>query len=345
MSVCLWNRAARRLTSAVRRRAIILLYHRVAELETDPWSLAVTPRHFAEQMEVLRRGYRPIGLRQLAAALGTGAIPRRTVVVTFDDGYADNLHNAQPLLARHAIPATAFLTTSALGSEREYWWDELDRLLLQPGRLPGELRLSVGGRDHRWALGQAAEYGEAEARRQRGWLAGQPAPGPRQALYRALWELLHPLASAEREQALGQLRAWAGRAPVGRPSHRTLTVDEARALGLSGLVEIGAHTVTHPSLAALGPDEQRAAIGESKACLETLLDRPVTSFAYPYGRRHDYDEATLAIVRAAGFDCACANWSGAAGRSSDIYQLPRSYVHDWDGATFERRLAEWFSRP
>src|SRR5215212_5224770 len=138
------------------QRTLILLYHRVAKLHSDLWSLAVTPEHFAEHLEVLRQYAHPIRLQHLPQALSDGNIPNRSVVVTFDDGYADNLHSAKPLLKRYDIPATFFLTTGYVGKEREFWWHELERLLLQPGTLPGRLRLKIDGNIYRWELGEAA---------------------------------------------------------------------------------------------------------------------------------------------------------------------------------------------
>ncbi|HET9531812.1 MAG TPA: polysaccharide deacetylase family protein, partial [Blastocatellia bacterium] len=120
--------SARLLRKRLDRRAVILMYHRVAEVRSDPWSLCVTPQHFAEHMEILRRHARPISLRELTGALREGSVPRRSVVVTFDDGYLDNLKNARPLLERYDIPATFFIATGYLGGEREFWWDELERM-------------------------------------------------------------------------------------------------------------------------------------------------------------------------------------------------------------------------
>ncbi len=111
----------------------ILLYHRVTEVPSDPWALSVTPDHFAGHLEILREYTRPISLQQLSQGLREGNLPDCSVVVTFDDGYADNLLNAKPLLERYDVPATVFLATGLVEHWREPWWDELEQLLLQPG--------------------------------------------------------------------------------------------------------------------------------------------------------------------------------------------------------------------
>lgn len=325
------------------RKVLVLLYHRVAELHSDPWLLAVTPRHFAEHLEVLPQHTRPIGLRQLSRALLDGGnLPDRSVVVTFDDGYADNLHNAKPLLERYDVPATVFLTAGYVGHEREFWWDELDRLLLQPGALPESLSLTVNGSTYRWELGEAAHYGEEASWRHRRWRAWEEAPSPRHSLYYSLWELLHPMTEGERQRVLHELRGWAGVEPAGRPSHHPLSLEEAVALARGGLVEVGAHTVTHPVLSTLPPASQRDEVLGSKARLEEILDRPVTSFAYPHGSKSDYTAETVGIVREAGFACSCSNFRGLVERSTDPFQLPRAHIQDWDGNKFAKRLSRWF---
>lgn len=131
-------------TSAFDRKALILMYHRVAEAASDPWSLCVAPERFAGHLQVLRTLARPVKLGDLTRLLINGHAPEpSSVTVTFDDGYNDNLCCAKPLLERYDVPATIFLTTGYLGSDREYWWDELERLFLQPGSLPSTLQSAV----------------------------------------------------------------------------------------------------------------------------------------------------------------------------------------------------------
>jgi peptidoglycan/xylan/chitin deacetylase (PgdA/CDA1 family) len=336
------RRVAARIRRQFSRRALILLYHRVAEAGTDPWQLAVTPQHFGEHLEVLRRFSRPMPLQTLSAGLRSGSLPRHTVLVTFDDGYADNLLQAKPLLEKYEVPATVFITTGYTGEDREFWWDELDRIFLQPGALPGALRLSLNGMEHVWQLGAASNYDEAAKRRNLRWRAWQPDdPTSRHTVYRSLWQMMHPMSDHERRQVNNELLAWAGVTASARPTHRALTPAEITELAQGGLVEVGCHTVTHPQLSALGAESQRDEIRRSKAQLEERLGQPVTSFAYPYGRECDYTQETAALVQEAGFDCACTTSAALVERHADPFQLPRFQVEDMDGESFARRLSEW----
>ncbi len=316
------------------------MYHCVAEVGSDPWSLYVTPSHFAEHLEVLRKYGHPLQLQQLNQALQDGNCPRGAVAVTFDDGYANNLHNAKPLLERYDIPATVFLTTGSIGQKFEFWSDELDRLLLQPGKLPEALELSINGSTYQWELGEAANYSDDEYRRYRHWSASSnEVPSPRHSLYRALYALLYPMLESKRRNIIDELLLWAGAEPVSRTTHRTLSLEEVFALHQGKLIEVGSHAVTHPLLSALPVAWQQNEIQQSKACLEEIIGHPVRSFAYPYG---DYTTETVALVREAGFACACSTNEVAAWGRTDRFQLPRFHVEDWDGEEFARRLSSWF---
>ena len=335
----------RTVTQQLRNRftpgGLILFYHRVSEVSSDPFKLCVKPRHFAEQMEVLRKYAQPMPLQQLVQTVRDGKCPNRAVAVTFDDGYADNLYEAKPLLERYDIPATVFVTTGNLGSQREFWWDELGRLLLQPGKLPKTLRLSINGYNHEWDLSEAADYSEDDYQRDRTWhyfLPRDEDPSPRQRIYRSLCQMLQPLLPDDRQQLMSEILAWSGAEATGRPTHYSLSTAEVRTLEQGGLIEVGAHTVKHPFLSALPPAMQSQEIQQSKSRLEELLGHPVNNFAYPHG---DFTETTVTLVREAGFVSACSTIAKKVGRNANCFQLPRVGVADWDGERFSRQLSHW----
>lgn len=167
--------------------AVVLLYHRVNATTSDPWALNVSPRNFAEQLAVLQRCCRLLSLTDLVRNIGAGQSGAGQVAVTFDDGYADNLYSALPVLERFEVPATFFVPSGHVGSSDELWWDELDRLLLQPGHLPRLLTLDIEGKPFQWDLAEASSYSGQESVQHAGWVAWEPPPTLRHALYVALW--------------------------------------------------------------------------------------------------------------------------------------------------------------
>jgi peptidoglycan/xylan/chitin deacetylase (PgdA/CDA1 family) len=320
--------SARWLRSRFIDGALILGYHRIAEVARDPYSICVTPQHFAEQLEVLHRYAQPIALRELVQRLRDGNLPRRAVSLTFDDGYGDNLYCTKPLLERYSIPATVFVATGYLGGE--FWWDELERILLSPLTLPGRLSLSIDGSFYEWVLSDIAHMRPK-----------QEPSSSRHALLLSLHKRLLPLSSIERQRLMAQLWAWAGAESAELPYCRAMTAAELIELATGGLVDIGAHSVTHPVLSRLSIAEQRSEIQQSKAYLKELLGCPVTSFAYPNGST---SEATVAAVKEAGFTCACASYNDVAWSGSNRFYLPRFWIPNWDGTTFSRWLAMWLCR-
>jgi peptidoglycan/xylan/chitin deacetylase (PgdA/CDA1 family) len=275
-----------------RGQAVILMYHSIARGRPDPWDLCVDPDRFAEQLQLLRDRFRVVSLSELSEALAVRRPMSRAVVISFDDGYRDNLLTAKPLLEREGLPATVFVTTGYLGAGRDFWWEELEAF--------------------------CASSGQAS---------------------RKLWEKLQPLTHEERAERLDEL--WESiDAPPPEPS-LPLSVAELERLADSTLIEIGAHTVTHPHLSSLSVDRQREEIQVSKGSLAEITGRPVEAFSYPHG---DFSDLTVDVVRSAGFKTACTTHSGpVAQRRSEPLVLPRVQVENWDAETLEgmleRRLA------
>jgi peptidoglycan/xylan/chitin deacetylase (PgdA/CDA1 family) len=338
------------IKSRLSNRTLILMYHRVSEAESDPWGLAVTPAHFAEHLEVLRDNFQVAPLSALCGESRRSFFPQRRVVITFDDGYSDNYYNAKPLLERFECPATVFVTTGYTGLNREFWWDELERLCLGSHELPVELKLEVNGSRYEWkqesGVGGQWSGSGGEARNEgSSWRAWdkENQPNSRHTLYREMWQMMHPMRESERLEVRDELLEWTGHSGLARASHRPLDENQINEMSSCGLIEIGCHTVTHPKLATLDLESQRKEIGSSKERLEEILGERVRSFAYPYGRECDYTSDTVGLLREAEFECGCSTSQGLVEDGSARFQLPRLQVPDVDGEAFARLVKEVMS--
>ncbi len=322
-------------------RALILLYHRISPPESDPWSIDVTPEHFESHLQAIREIGTPLALDDLIDRLSAGTLPHNAVAVTFDDGYAATLSQARPLLERYAVPATFFIPSAALSGVREYWWDELERIFLQPGTLPPTLEMSINRRDYHWNLGEACVYTREMLEQYLDWRAGEPAPGARQRIYAELWELLHPLGLLQINEVLDKLFAWSGIDSTPRQTHRALTWSEAAGLREDPWIKFGSHSATHVSLGSQPVEAQARELRESKTALEAVTGQIITSLAYPYGNPQDYSIVTAALAREVGYKMAFINSPGVVDRNVDLFYLPRCYVEDWNKEEFARRLVQW----
>jgi peptidoglycan/xylan/chitin deacetylase (PgdA/CDA1 family) len=334
----------RRSTASFCSQAVILLYHRVFETPSDPQRLCIRPGHFAEHLEHLSTHYRVISLHELISALKNGAVPQRAVVLTFDDGYVDNLWNAKPLLERYEVPATAFIATAYVGVNREFWWDELERLLLLSPSLPEHLTVMLKGKSYTWHLGERVRRPIAKSLCQPWHVECGDDPTPRHRAYRELCRFMRPLGYKEQETVLEALHSQVGDDGQGRMSCQTLTPNEICQLAEGGLIEIGAHTVHHPVLSAQAPQVQRHEMVASKRTLEAILGRTIAAFAYPYGNLTAVGETAMGMVREVGFEVACTTVSEPVTRQSDPSLLPRFLVRDWDGDKFATQLGLFFNR-
>jgi peptidoglycan/xylan/chitin deacetylase (PgdA/CDA1 family) len=324
-----------RLRTALQKKAMILVYHRVAEANVDPWALSVSPVHFAQQLQVLKTIADPVSLRQLTSAKSDRELPPRPVCITFDDGYADNLYAAKPVMETYRVPGTVFITPGYLGVPENLWWDELAMLILDPAS--GLEEISVSLRGHTYAYVFSRLDGDLHSK----WRGWETPPGPRQSAYQELYEVLVNLSDSDRDEALQQLRPGAT-GYTDRRQHRCLTETELLELASGDLVEIGAHTLTHPVLSQLPPEQQQVEIGGSKQRLETLTGKSITSFAYPYGKKIHYTRQTVNTVKANGFACACSNFGGLVTRTSNRFVLPRFQPKDWDGNEFSEVVNSWY---
>ncbi len=235
-----WRIARRRN----RRRLRILMYHGVTDRPLPTWTQLPVER-FAEQMEHLRRHYRVVSLDEAVEGLRCGrALPDHAVVLTFDDGFRNNLTAAYPILRTHGFPAIIYLATAFLDRDPRFggllWPDRL--FLLLESAPEGELDLSA------WGLGRFPLRGDPDRRRAREVLSAalkREDPARKNAVLEAI------------AAQVGEVRGDLAQALEG------LSWDEARDLDAQGLVRFGAHTMHHDILTRLPPEAVEEEINNS----------------------------------------------------------------------------------
>lgn len=317
------------------------MYHRICQEPCDPWAITVSPTDFAEQLAVLTEARAAVDL----AAFGHRDAYTRCgsqLAVTFDDGYVDNLEAALPILERYEIPATLFVVGDAIGRRREFWWDALQRAILESGPLPPELVFEFGTK--RYVFSVAAEpTGPVEPVElaepvDHGWRADESPPRtPRQRLFSQLWGAIVVLEPAEQDAAIDHLLSWAGQSLAPPPGRLPVDAEQFAALASHPLVTIGNHTLDHVSLPHLPPAQQRAQVVDCQRKLQELMGRPPDRFSYPFGR---YAEPTRAVLQELGIATACTSVPEPAVAGDDPLALPRLQATAMDGDQFARWLRE-----
>ena len=283
----------RGVAARLRPRACVLLYHRVASPESDPFGQAVAAERFAEQLEAVRSRFHVMSLDELIGSLHAGDYPDETVAVTFDDGYADTLTTAYPIAGSLGVPLHVFVTAGPVSAADEvFWWDELAALAPVDG----------GG-------------------------------------YGRLHDELRRLPAVEREARLADLRN-GGRSQEAPDAGRPMTPDEVAELARQPLAAVGAHTLTHPALAARPTAEQLFELTEARRRLEELTGTGVDLLAYPFGKEADVSAETRRLAAEAGYRAAFLSTPRALVPTSDLFGLPRVAVHDWSADRLVERVGE-----
>lgn len=294
--------------------------------------LCVTPSHFKEHLQILSDYYYPISLRQLRLSIEKRQITQNSVAVTFDDGYADNLWHAAPLLEKYNIPGTVFVTSGLVGKCKETISDTLERIFLLSKSLPAVLTLQIDGKPNKWFLGNSPPHLGS-------WnITSDHDPSPRHRCYRDFHRILRPMSTEQREEVISELFSWSGRPSDRRRERLTMDADELLQIKHSGLIEIGSHGVNHLMMSKQTLKDQEFELNSSKRELEEILGCPVTSFAYPYGGRDAVNSETMRLVRKQGYALACDNVPGAVKPRSNVYTIPRFLVRNWNGDEFAKRL-------
>lgn len=289
--------------NAQKSKCLILFYHRFCTATDE---LNLLPRldinEFDRQLKHLARLYHVITLDEAVENIKTGkAFQRPSIVVTIDDGYKDNYALAYPVLVKHDVKATIYLTSGIIGTLEGLWLDDLEFALIHTKVKSVKL----------------PEIFENE-------IICISTQGEKQKILSRLYRRLLPATNHDRRQCTSQVLAALGISPADMALRERvmLTWDEVREMASSG-IHFEAHTLTHPFLPILPIEEAQREIYNSRSKIQDEIGITVKHFAIPNGTRSDFTERLRTYCRDNGFDSVVTTDGGTVDVGDDVYQLRR----------------------
>jgi peptidoglycan/xylan/chitin deacetylase (PgdA/CDA1 family) len=279
----------------------ILMYHRIAP-ENDSWlknnrsTKPLNPKIFDAQLSYISKNYEILSLEKLTQYIRERKpLPKKAIVVTFDDGYKDNYLYAYPILKKYNIPSTVFLPTGHIGTGKLLWWDEIAYYIHYTSL--DNLKLDNLGT---YVLNSSQER-----------------------LY-AIDKICEELAHIPEEKKSYIIREISKKAKVRVPAdlgdkRLTLNWEEIREMDNNG-VSFGAHGVNHAILTNLPFDKAKDEIITSKKEIEEKIGKKVTAFSYPNG---NYNQHIIEFLENNGFSCAVGVQGKLVSLQASIFELPR----------------------
>ena len=265
------------------------MYHRFTESETAGLCSRNT---FLKQVRYIRHNYRALTLAELASCIKKQKpVPANAVVITVDDGYEDFYRFAYPILKEEGVPATFFVATGFVNRDLWLWTDQVGWLLRKEFVVPESKQIS----------GFNVKPGRYDNVR-------------RLSLRNALLAHLLTIPDDEKHECIAELSNITCRPlPTESPEEfAAVTWQQLQEMQDNG-IEIGGHTVTHPSL---GQVDYARAKQEIVGCMsdltENLGDRPRT-FCYPNGMPSDFQSFLPGLIADAGFVGACVAFPDSLG--------------------------------
>jgi peptidoglycan/xylan/chitin deacetylase (PgdA/CDA1 family) len=281
----------------------IIAYHRICETDAlnDQELVSATCDEFEKQIIHIKKNYSAISFEQLINHLNNDTTPpRNAVIITFDDGFADNYLNAFPILEKYQIPATIFISTDYIDTDKTFWFNLLSRLV----------KLNVGASfsldDKRYAVSSKPENQESLLVELLSLMKGKPNKNR--------LELLIELSKQLPESELCDNYAL------------PMTWDNVREMDKS-VIEFGSHTATHPILSQLTHEELEYEIVGSKKQLEKQLGKKIQTISYPEGMEYAYNNKVIEMVTNSGYELGCSYIPGVNKLGSlDSFQLKRMHI-------------------
>lgn len=269
-----------------------------------------TVEEFGWQMELISRYMTPLSLSEAMDCMRKERLPKGAICVTFDDGYADNLTLAAPILQQRGIPATVYVASDFLNGGI-MWNDAIIESIKNTSQTSLDLTEQSLGI---FGLSSKSERYHSAMR-----------------LIRQVKNLNPEVRDRLVSVVVNQLGCC--------PDDLMLTDTQLLALSQKFAIDIGGHTCAHPILTSIDKDSAGSEIIKNKEYLEGVINKKVRHFAYPNGRyRQDYNDVHVSIVKEFGFESAVSTDIGCSSATDERYRLKRFTPWDRSRIKFYLRL-------
>lgn len=267
----------------------VLVYHRFSE---TPKSGYCTPKSFEQQLQYICRYYNVVSMSELAEQYyDKRNLAPNTIAITVDDGYEDFYNIAYPLLKKYKLPATLYVATGFIENKLWLWPDQVTYIL-----------------NH--AEKQRAEFTYDEQIT----LPAINTTDSKSNDWQYLIDRLLEVSDTTKHLIIKQLaETWGVILPTQAPDECKPSTPQHLLEMANNRIEIGGHTVTHPSLGRVDDVQAKVEITESKKYIDDLLGISARSFCYPNGTEFDYNETTKHITEQAGYSCAVTAYADNQG--------------------------------
>ena len=284
--------------NALLNRFYIIPYHMIVN-KPNGFYPETSSADIEKQINHLAKNYKIISLDEIVERVKNKRSLRRCVAITFDDGFRDNYEIAYPILRKYNVPATIFLTTGYIENGTVPWFIKLRYIFMQTAKT--HFQLSPKGTTISCPMRTKEEKFAASNR---------------------AMACLRNCSDEERLPLLERLCEELEVNDFQGIDNLMLTWDQIREMAENG-ISFGAHTVNHPILSRISIEMAEREIQESKKTIEEKLGNPITSFAYPFGKKAQYSSDLFPVLEKLGFKCAVTTETGVNTQSTHLFELNR----------------------
>jgi len=286
----------------------ILAYHRICDTDdiNDRELVSANVVDFDWQVRYLKKYCTPLTFEEVINHLRSNKkLPKNAVVITFDDGFSDNYVNAYPVLKKHNVAATFFISTTYIGFNVTFWFNLVSRIIMLNAGKTLEL--------------QSIKYQISEDFEKR------------RSLVKIILNVCKSVSNFKRLELLEGMKQQLNYSDECDSLAKPMSWDNVREMSENGM-EIGSHSLTHPILSQLTSNELKAEIHESKKEIESQILKKIYTISYPEGMEYAFNYKVLDEVEKAGYLLGSTYISGNNyNLKLKEYQLKRGHVERYIG--------------